>query len=542
MVMKSLIKEHLKRLILEVSKKDILINKVGLSLKNATLLDELCGPLSVWMANKLIDHQLAGYYKRMAFAASMGVNLNYDLSKTEMVNSLNNNYLIGNSRQDIVSIMDFIRIGLNGNISPVKNLTFEELIEKFNEWHDHFGDGEYVNYTEENPIVLDYRDKEGIGFYWVNLETNKSTEECKRMGHCGHSPSGILYSLRENKKIPGTKYTVNNSISTASIGKDNMLYQLKGPKNSKPKEEYHQYILPLFYVEEDGEYLIQGFGSEYRSDQDFKLSDLPNNVLIDLYKNRPELFGTRSLQRKLVELGIIEKPEINYMITLEISPDDVGRYVDGDYLVSQRRQNKEGKYVGRDVGLFETILSGDVWDLWKRYSDNDNWKYDIDYSNKENMTKIEELIKKMAIEEMGEDFDEEEFDFMDIEEKLKEYDSNWDIRSAISSTSSDAQADDYVSHLLKELRSALEELGTVEKMDDTGVTLHIDMRNYLDNVSEEYLDEILDNCDDDLKCVFDEIKGQEFELPNFSIDDRWTPDIDERFFNEMLDSRLSEIG
>ena len=78
-------------------------------------------------------------------------------------------------------------------------------------------------------------------------------------------------------------------------------------------------------------------------------------------------------------------------------------------------------------------------------------------------------------------------------------------------------------------------------MDDTGVTLHVDMRNYLDNVSEEYLDEILDNCDDDLKCVFDEIKGQEFDLPNFSIDDRWTPDVNERFFNEMLEDRLSEI-
>jgi len=138
---------------------------------------------------------------------------------------------------------------------------------------------------------------------------------------------------------------------------------------------------------------------------------------------------------------------------------------------------------------------------------------------------------------------EEEFDFLSIEDKLKEYDSNWDIRSAISSASNDAQADDYVSHLLKELRSALNELGTVEKMDDTGVTLHVDVRNYLDSVSEEYLDEYMDNCNDDLKCVFNEIISQEFDLlPKFSIDDRWTPDIEERLFNEMLSDRLSEIG
>ena len=533
MFMKSLIKEHLKRLILEVSKKDILINKVGLSIDNATLIDQLCGPLSVWMANKLIDYQLV---------ISKGHNPNVDLTKQDLITKMNGNNLPAVQRTKITSIMDFIRIGLNGNISSIKDLPFKEIYDQSQEWHDslELGTGQ-INYTEENPIVLDYRDKEGIGFYWVNLETKNSTEECKRMGHCGTSHYGILYSLRETKKLPGTKYTINNSISTAAIGEDNILYQLKGPKNSKPKEEFHQYILPLFYVEEDGEYLIQGFGSEYRSDQDFKLSDLPNNVLIDLYKNRPELFGTRSLQRKLVELGIIEKPEIDYMITIDIDPDDVSKYVDGDYLISRRRKNKEGNYVGRDIGLFETILSDDVWGLWERYSDNDSWEYDIDYSNKENMIKIEELIKKMAIEEMGEDFDEEEFDFMNIEHKIKEYDSNWEIRSALSSARNDAEADDYVNHLYKELKSALEELGTVEKMDDTGVTLHIDMRNYLDNLSEEYLDEYMDNCNDDLKCVFYEIKGQEFDLPNFSIDDRWTPDVNERFFNELLEDRLSEI-
>lgn len=533
MFMKSLIKEHLKRLILEVSKKDILINKVGLSIDNATLIDQLSGSLSVWMTNKLIDYQLV---------ISKGWNPNINYTKQDLITAMNDLNIVRANRQNITSIMDFIRIGLNGNISSIKDLPFTEIYDQSQEWHDslELGTGQ-INYSEENPIVLDYRDKEGIGFYWVNLETKNSTEECKRMGHCGTSHYGILYSLRETKKLPGTKYTINNSISTAAIGEDNILYQLKGPKNSKPKEEYHQYILPLFYVEEDGEYLIQGFGSEYRSDQDFKLSDLPNNVLIDLYKNRPELFGTRSLQRKLVELGIIEKPEINYMITLDIDPDDVGKYVDGDYLVSRRRKNKEGNYVGRDIGLFETILSGDIWDLWERWDDNDSWKYTIDYCNEENDLKIEELIKKMAIKEDGEDFDEEEFDFMNIEHKIKEYDSNWEIRSALSSARNDAEADDYVNHLHKELKSALNELGTVEKMDDTGVTLHVDMRNYLGGISEEYLDEYMDNCDDDLKCVFNEIKGQEFELPKFSIDDRWTPDVNERFFNEMFSDRLSEI-
>jgi hypothetical protein len=65
---------------------------------------------------------------------------------------------------------------------------------------------------------------------------------------------------------------------------------LKGPKNSKPQAEYHQYILPLFFVlgggGEEEDYLIQGFGSEYASDLDFKITDLPDDTIKELYKSK----------------------------------------------------------------------------------------------------------------------------------------------------------------------------------------------------------------------------------------------------------------
>ena len=97
------------------------------------------------------------------------------------------------------------------------------------------------------------------------------------MGHCGRSSYGYLYSLRQVVPL-NNKYKLNKSILTAAIGwNDNILYQLKGPKNSKPEDKYHQYILPLFFVKQGDEYLIQGFGSEYASDQDLK-----NYIKIDL--------------------------------------------------------------------------------------------------------------------------------------------------------------------------------------------------------------------------------------------------------------------
>ena len=533
---KTILREYVeKNILLEASKKDILTKKLGLSEKNSEILDELCGPLSVWMVNKLIYYQL------------FIIRINSDspelkMSQSELIEKMNNNNLPSLQRSKIISIMDYIRVGLNGNVSTVKNLPFQELYKKSTEWHEslEIGSGS-LNYEEKNPVILDFRNEDGEGFYWVDLETKNSPEECDRMGHCGRSSYGYLYSLRSNKKIPGGKYTINKSHLTAAIS-DGTMYQLKGSKNSKPKDEYHKFILPLFYLKDDGGYFIQDFGTEYASHEDFKISDLGNDVIRELYKTRPELFESRSLQRKLVELGIIEKPSLDYNITLEIDTDDIGNYVEGNYLVSRRRKNKEGNYVGRDVGLFETILSGDVWDLWDSGGYDGDWIGALEYYvNSENENKIKELVKKLAMEELGEDFDEEDFNDMDIKDLVEEYDSNWDIRSAISSANSDAQASDYVNHLYETLKDCLEELGTVEKMDDTGVILHIDMSKYLDEIRDEYLDDYLDRCDDDLKCVFGEVIDNEIDRPKFYVDDRWSPDVNRQYFNETLEDRLSEI-
>ena len=202
---------------------------------------------------------------------------------------MNNNGVLRMKQSSIQSIMDWVRVGLNGNLGEYKDLPFTNLVLHSKEWHDslEIGQGD-INYKEENPILLDFRDENGNGFYWADLDTKYSPEECNRMGHCGKSSYGYLYSLRQVIPI-NNKYKLNKSVLTAAIGEDGIMYQLKGAKNSKPEDKYHQYILPLFNVtveDVDGEdYLIQGFGSEYASEQDFKLTDLPEETIRDLYQN-----------------------------------------------------------------------------------------------------------------------------------------------------------------------------------------------------------------------------------------------------------------
>jgi hypothetical protein len=60
-------------------------------------------------------------------------------------------------------------------------------------------------------------------------------------------------------------------------------------------------------------------------------------------------------------------------------------------------------------------------------------------------------------------------------------------------------------------------------------------------VDETDLDEAFENCGDDPACVFNELMGEYYDKPRFSLDERWTPSIDDDEFNSMLEDRLGEI-
>ena len=240
-------------LIVEASKKQILIDKLGFDENSASILDRLCGPLSVWMGNMILD------YNRLMKSRPNDTRTPEEIKTNIIVMS---RLFVNNNRQNITSIMDWVRVGLNGNLGPNKELSFGKLYDASQKWHDELevGSGD-INYVEENPVILDFRQPDGAGFYWADLETSSSSEECERMGHCGRSSAGMIYSLRQMIKL-NDKYTLNKSILTAAIGTNGIVYQLKGGKNSKPEAVYHEYIYPLLFLKKGDGYFINGFGSE----------------------------------------------------------------------------------------------------------------------------------------------------------------------------------------------------------------------------------------------------------------------------------------
>jgi hypothetical protein len=519
----SSLRSTISRILLEASKVKILTDKLGFTEEIAQSLENVCGSLSVWMGNKLIDHQL-----------QIAKSWDKEITKKDSVDKLNKSSFRA-LLPKVVQIMDWVRVGLNSDIKQYKNLTIEELYSKSYEWHQSLkiGGGQ-INYVEENPIILDFRDSDGVGFYWVDLETNDSSEECNRMGHCGRTASeNTIYSLRETKKL-NDKFTINKSHLTSSISDDGgILIQLKGPKNSKPKPEFHKYIIPLLELKSDGDFFIKNFGSEYQSSSDFKIKDLSEDEIRSLYNSRPDLFQNRNERKLLFQLGILEKDPIDYKFTWKIDSDEIGRFVNNDWVFS-RRKDKHGRTV--ETTIIETILSGDNWELWDNH--DSDWKLGLMYNvDKENESKILEILKKFA-ESNGESIDED----MGLEDLIEEYDEDHEIRSAIQSSISDAESSDYVNHLYDEVKSTLSHWGNVTELTDEGAVIEVNAEPFFDEVDSDSVDETLDNFNDDVISTFIELILQgDIEKPRFDLDDRYYPDIDDSYFNDMLSDRLGDI-
>jgi hypothetical protein len=548
--------------ILTESKLKVLIDKIGMSEENAKVLDDKFGPLSVWMAKKIGE-----YYSK-----------NFPNDYRTPQEALKQLFFRASSwTTQFSSIKDYIVVGLNGNKSSLDNLNYAEIYNKSKEWHNELkAGGGQVNYKETNPIIIDFRNENGVGYYWVSLQTNNSTEECERMGHCGRSSSGSLYSLRSYRLTPDGKYKVNDSHLTASISNDGILYQLKGPKNSKPKEEYHKFILPLFDLQdEDDDYFIKEFGSEYASNQDFKLEDLPIQTLKDLYEIRPEIFKSRGLKSKMAELGIeIEVEPLPTDFYVEIEYDSIHYYIDNDEVIYTTKNQSSNPYSSRHV-VNKTYLSQALLDpkkidelyewIGEEYSLPSYKEPSLEKVLKENVyaglrSHMIRLLKMMKpTEEQLKQLEEVE----NITEwslqisRLANLIRKIDTRNLIINYTyevyhdcyRDSIADSAIGKLKESLLTTLEGYGSVI-WNDYGVDISIEIEGdigELVDIDDPEVIEVYDGIEEDYgdfstSDVFKELVGRDIiSKPYWRRPDIDKVDIDNDYFNEQLNDSLNYI-
>jgi hypothetical protein len=248
-----------------------------------------------------------------------------------------------------------------------------------------------------------------------------------------------------------------------------------------------------------------------------------------IWERNPNFFMQSSEMFKIVIQN-------NFMVfTFEMHPSEVGNFIDGDFKV------------GKNSTFFETFLSGDTWELFDWNSWDGDWESALDYhvdQVRENVIK-EYILRKSQTQGV----DPETLEAMTLQDLINEYDEDDGVIDAIRMSLEECEQESYYNEVKNQLEEALSNYGDVEKMNDEGVTIKINLSEILKNNFEGDYDEILEWIEDkgfeptDFDGIFRELMMDDpyGDKPEYSMDDRWTPDVDNANFNSVLSYRLSEF-
>ncbi len=137
-----------------------------------------------------------------------------------------------------------------------------------------------IEQSETDDIVIDF----GNGWSWVNLHTAYCSKEADAMGHCGNAPrrhtKDTILSLR--KKSADATWSV---YATFILNEQGMLTEMKGRGNDRPSPKFNDMIVALIRSP-----IVKGIvGGGYKPENNFSLSTLPDDLHIEMIKEKPEL-------------------------------------------------------------------------------------------------------------------------------------------------------------------------------------------------------------------------------------------------------------
>lgn len=291
MLFKSVISEILQKEILleEKDNRDKIMKVFGVNQKWADEFHSISPKQSIWVADTFINKMVS---EAKVHNGILGKRLPPDIRdfndvKKWVVNLMNSDssflgkWAIGYS-QYYNAIFDWYRNVNTGSLN-LKSYDFDQAKEASEEWHESLTSQKSENYIENNEIVIDYRDGNGIGYYWANLNSSYSKEESDRMGHCGNKTDTTLFSLR---KIDNNGD--GESFITLARQPDGVVSEIHGKKNSKPKASYRKYIIDFLL---NNKYPIKGLTLKgvYKPENNFQLDDLTDAEIKHLFEKNKDI-------------------------------------------------------------------------------------------------------------------------------------------------------------------------------------------------------------------------------------------------------------
>lgn len=404
------------------SKKRQLI-KFGLSEELAEKIDNACGGLSMWAYNLMLKDIFASPDAKLKDKLINEIE-DQDAKKIAAIEYLEKNYDRKYS-ESIVEIMDWLKLGLRGDFAPYKNKTMAELINIANDWMSSLSTDAEINYVENNKIILDFRDENGLGYYWVDLNRSNSKQESQRMGHCGtcSNDGSVILSLRRySPHETNPQITLNESIVSACLSSGGVIGQMKGRHNEKPDSSLEKYILALYTSKyshkkafgktgpddlSDG--TIKGYEWEYISDEDFKIEDFSDESLKELYEKNPSMFSfTDALILSERIRGLDKHPCISEKKSFKVSAEDIYRTF--DMRISRFNDFREKKFLsminGEDYDNYDPDIISflELFDNDLLNQNSEISKATIKYLNENILTPENHITDTDEIKLFGRDF------------------------------------------------------------------------------------------------------------------------------------------
>lgn len=170
------------------------------------------------------------------------------------------------------------------------NSILNQFDELESDWAENVSGG--VAPDDRDTVLLDC----GNGYIWYNLNRPSCSDEGRSMGHCGNSPRNdtddTILSLRKRDKTDGRASL--KPYLTFILGIDGYLGEMKGRFNKSPNNAALEGVSPSNFNNEIASLLklpiIKGLrGGGYEPQNNFKITDLPEDMREALYELKPEI-------------------------------------------------------------------------------------------------------------------------------------------------------------------------------------------------------------------------------------------------------------
>jgi hypothetical protein len=211
-----------------------------------------------------------------------------------IIEKIKNNLIIIQNKKEkeinniIYSVFNYIDSVENSNYNLINNLNLNNIEDIWKNYlNEYKAKYSTFQFKEKNKIILDYR-KNGIGYYWVDLEKLFCIESMIRMEDCGRVNYGnTTLELREQ--------TIDSNISHMIIVyeiESGNIRQVKGKSNQKPPKSIWIWFYNFLC---DTDYKINKYIPTYKPENDLKLLDFDVNEKETIYLHQPNLKPTNIL-------------------------------------------------------------------------------------------------------------------------------------------------------------------------------------------------------------------------------------------------------